>query len=426
MTNNPRRGLGNRPALSRCIRVDSDTFAVEHWGRLPLLSPADSLPSGFDDLFSSAAVDELISTRGIRTPFVRMANEGSVLDPSRYTAPGGFGAEVGDQVSSEKVLAEFAAGATLVLQGLHRTWGPLNEFTRALIGDIGHPAQVNAYITPAASRGFDPHYDVHDVFVLQVEGEKHWRIHAPAHPDPLRGQPWTGHRDAVARQAEEEPVIDTVLRPGDALYLPRGWIHSATALGGTSVHLTIGMAAFTRYEIVSAALGAAAENPRLRRSLPLGLDLGGALSPTGEGSGALAVIVAETVVDLIEQIGGGLESVNELSSLVTRRLAERFGSVTRPEPIRLLATVDRSASLGPADRLRWRAGLGGDIREVEGGPVQVVLAAKTLSLPAQCAGALRQLRAGAVVPLDEFAGLDLEDAVVVGRRLLREGIVVLA
>ena len=68
------------------------------------------------------------------------------------------------------------AGATLVLQGLHRTWGPIGDFTRALVRDLGHPAQVNAYITPASSRGFDPHYDTHDVWAVQVEGEKAWNI----------------------------------------------------------------------------------------------------------------------------------------------------------------------------------------------------------------------------------------------------------
>ncbi|MGO7984355.1 JmjC domain-containing protein, partial [Rhizobium johnstonii] len=74
---------------------------------------------------------------------------------------------------------EFAAGATIVLQGLHRLWPPLIDFTRLLIDDLGHPAQVNAYVTPASSQGFDPHYDTHDVFVLQVSGEKHWRVDEP-------------------------------------------------------------------------------------------------------------------------------------------------------------------------------------------------------------------------------------------------------
>src|SRR3712207_7600770 len=95
-----------------------------------------------------------------------------------------FRSEVADQVSSDAVLRLFADGSTVVLQGLHRLWPPLMEFADQLAADLGHPTQVNAYITPPSSRGFSPHYDVHDVFVLQVAGEKHWRVHEPAPPHP--------------------------------------------------------------------------------------------------------------------------------------------------------------------------------------------------------------------------------------------------
>ncbi|GMA87539.1 hypothetical protein GCM10025868_27890 [Angustibacter aerolatus] len=82
-------------------------------------------------------------------------------------------------LSDDKVLQQAASGSTLVLQALHRTWPPIVRFAQRLAADLGHPVQANAYVTPPQNRGFDDHYDVHDVFVLQVEGEKRWRIHAP-------------------------------------------------------------------------------------------------------------------------------------------------------------------------------------------------------------------------------------------------------
>src|SRR5690606_30200585 len=161
------------------------------------------------------AVDELLADRALRTPFIRMAREGEVLPAARFTGSGGYGAEVGDQVDTARVLAEFAAGATIVLQGLHRTWPPLKAFTRELVNALGHPAQVNAYVTPASSRGFDPHYDVHDVFVLQIAGQKRWVIHEPVHELPFADEPWSQHAAAVADRATGAPAIDTVLSPGD-------------------------------------------------------------------------------------------------------------------------------------------------------------------------------------------------------------------
>ncbi|WP_419818801.1 cupin domain-containing protein [Glaciibacter flavus] len=405
------RGSVLRPALSRCINISTDEFARDYWSRRPLLSPADTLGYGFDDLFSTDAVDELVSERGVRTPFIRMAHEGSVLKPARYTASGGFGAEVGDQVSSDKVLAEFAGGATIVLQGLHRLWPPLIDFTRRLIDDVGHPAQVNAYVTPASSRGFDPHYDTHDVFVLQIAGEKHWTIHAPVHADPLSNQPWSDHAEAVAAAAEQQPVIDQVLRPGDALYLPRGWIHSAKALGDTSVHLTIGMAAYTRSDVVDALLSVVGDAEDLRTSLPLGIDL--------TDADALRPVVEQTVQALMT----ALADSDGASELASRRLSSRLAAATRPEPVRPLATIAAVTALSGDTRVRWRGSLPARIDEADG-RVRLRARAKDLSLPAEASPALRQLAEGEDVAIRDLEGLDDASAIVVVRRLLREGILV--
>ncbi|KQO10024.1 cupin [Agreia sp. Leaf244] len=406
------RGSGNRPALSRCISIDADLFAADYWGRRPLLSRADSLENEFSDLFSTEAVDELVSEHGLRTPFMRMAVEGQVLAKDRFTASGGFGAEISDQVSSDKVLAEFAGGATIVLQGLHRTWPPIIDFTTRLVADLGHPVQVNAYITPASSRGFDPHYDVHDVFVLQISGEKRWRIHSPVHPDPLADQPWSQHSQAVAAEAKNAPVIDEVFRPGDALYLPRGWIHSAEALGDTSVHLTIGMSAFTRADLVAQVIAKTRADESLRSSLPLGLDLG--------DPDALAEVLAETLADLVAAI----QSDPVTPAAAAASLARRLTNITRPEPVRPLATVAGLARLDTASVVRWRLGLAGSVMP-RGDSVSLVAGTRTLTLPATTLSALEHLLLGESTSVGSLPGLDDEDSIVVCRRLVREGILVL-
>ena len=190
-----------------------------------------------------------------------MAKDGKVVPAARYTGGGGTGAEIGDQVLDEKVLALYADGATLVLQGLHRIWPPLIDFARELGADLGQPLQINAYLTPPGNQGFATHYDTHDVFVLQVDGRKRWRIHEPVLADPLDRQAWGGRADEVSATASGEPAIDVVLEPGDALYLPRGWLHSAQAQGDSSLHLTVGIRALTRYALVEELLGLAAEEP---------------------------------------------------------------------------------------------------------------------------------------------------------------------
>src|ERR671928_56573 len=72
-----------------------------------------------------------------------------------------------------------ADGATIVLQALHHIWPATARFCRMLEARLGHPVQANAYYTPRRSQGFGVHHDTHDVFVLQVSGEKQWRVFEP-------------------------------------------------------------------------------------------------------------------------------------------------------------------------------------------------------------------------------------------------------
>ena len=399
------RGSVRRPALTRLTSIPNDEFADDYWGSKPLLSPAQG---DFSDLFSLAAADELVATRGIRTPFVRMAMEGTLLDASRYTSPGGFGAEVGDQLDSAKVLAEFAAGATLVLQGLHRTWAPIEAFTRELSAELAAPAQVNAYITPASSRGFDPHYDVHDVFVIQVHGRKHWTIHEPVHEDPLRDQPWSDHSEQVAARASGPPAIDATFSPGDVLYLPRGWIHSATALGGTSIHLTIGVNALTRWSIVQRLVALAAADPALRGSLTLGTDYTDAAS--------LTTLISDTASRLAHTVAAAD------APAVARGLATTLATSTRAEPVSPLATIESLAGLSAEAVVSWRAGLGNRVDVAN--DVRIV-GTKTITLPIEAAEAVRALALGDEFTAGALPGLDPESSLVVTRRLLREGVLVL-
>lgn len=48
----------------------------------------------------------------------------------------------------------------------------LQEYFHCMVGS-------NIYLTPPNSQGFAPHYDDIEAFVLQIEGEKHWKLYKP-------------------------------------------------------------------------------------------------------------------------------------------------------------------------------------------------------------------------------------------------------
>ncbi|MEJ3749270.1 cupin domain-containing protein [Actinomycetes bacterium KLBMP 9797] len=404
-------GATTRPALSRCVAVPPAEFVARYWGAAPLLSRAAELGGhGFADLLDADGVDELLSRRGLRTPFLRIAQDGQVVAPDRYTGGGGAGAEVGDQVLDERILDLYAGGATLVLQGLHRIWPPLVDFAADLSAELGHPAQVNAYLTPPANQGFATHYDTHDVFVLQVDGRKRWRIHEPVVPDPLERQPWGGRADEVAAVAAGPPALEAVLAPGDALYLPRGWLHSARAEGGQSLHLTVGVRALTRYALVEALLGLAAEDRRLRAGLPFGLD------PADPEE--LAPELGATVAALRDWLATADPSA------VAERLRARAWPAARPAPIRPVAQAAAVAALDLDARVTRRPGLRWQL--VVDGADRVTLRVfdRTVSLPGECAPAVRALLSGGTHRIGDLPGLDDHSRLVVARRLLREAILI--
>ncbi|MGH8861362.1 MAG: cupin domain-containing protein [Jatrophihabitantaceae bacterium] len=396
-------------ALRRCTALPVADFAARVWGRTALLTRAAELAGGFDDLLDADAVDELVSRRGLRTPFLRMAKDGSVLPAKQFTRGGGAGAGIADQAADDRVLAQLADGATLVLQGLHRTWPPLVDFGSQLADELGHPVQINAYVTPPQSRGFAPHYDVHDVFALQVAGHKQWRIHEPVVPDPLDDQNWEKSRAEVAARAEGAPLIDCVLEPGDALYLPRGTIHAAEALGTTSIHLTVGVHPLTRSTLVESLLDLARREPALRTSLPMGVDLGdpAVLAPQLEASvAALRDYLTDAPIDA-----------------VARAVADRLAAQTRPAPIGPLAQLSAADALDEHTTLRLRPALRVRVTE-DAEHVTLALHDRTLTLPLVAADAVKAVITTRAFTPAQLPGLDAGDQLVVARRLLREGVVV--
>jgi bifunctional lysine-specific demethylase and histidyl-hydroxylase NO66 len=161
-----------------------------------------------------------------------------------------------------RVTAEFDDGATVVVQGLHHWWPPLAAFCRALESELGHPAQANAYWTPKSAQGLSVHHDTHDVFCLQVEGEKRWLVYDPVWELPLRNQRY----NKSLGEPKSEPMLDVTLRAGDMLYLPRGWMHKAMTSAAESLHLTIGVNVYPWLEAFRAALDECADDVEFRRA----------------------------------------------------------------------------------------------------------------------------------------------------------------
>jgi bifunctional lysine-specific demethylase and histidyl-hydroxylase NO66 len=198
----------------------------------------------------------------LRYPAFRLVKAAGKLAVGSYTkslpwrpVPFSGTAEVG------RVLDAFESGATLVLQALHLSWPPLAEFCRTLEHELGHPAQANAYFTPREAQGLPVHHDTHEVFSLQVAGEKRWLVYEPVLELPLKDQHYRAEMGEPG-----EAVLDVTLRAGDTLYLPRGWLHEAATSSSDSLHITVGVGVYTWVDAFKAALDDCRDDVEFRRA----------------------------------------------------------------------------------------------------------------------------------------------------------------
>ena len=106
-------------------------------------------------------------------------------------------------------------------------------------------AYANAYITPPSSQAVPPHADDRDVLVIQVYGSKRWKVysHIPI-PYPYSHEQVGKDNLPIPPHVLQGPLlIDHVLQPGQVLYLPRGYVHEATANNeNCSFHVTVALA----------------------------------------------------------------------------------------------------------------------------------------------------------------------------------------
>lgn len=235
------RVRSGRGPLERCTG-DPRSFLANDWGkraavRLGGPESTPSAPAGFDDLLSLDDVDRFLTTTALRTPFFRLVKAGDQIPESAYTRSGRTGSrEITGIANPARVAALFEDGATIVLQGLHRWSDPVARFCRDLELELGHPCQVNAYITPPGAQGLDLHEDAHDVFVLQAFGRKHWEVHAA----PSEG---------------ERGPFDVEVASGDTIYMPAGTPHAARAQDVLSGHLTVGIHVTPWREVLTGVVG---------------------------------------------------------------------------------------------------------------------------------------------------------------------------
>ncbi len=220
--------------------ISLDTFLSAYWEKnLLLVQRGDE--EYYEGLLTNQNLEDIISSSDLRYPAIMLAKDGVFYPPQAYCEDVKMGQVTFFGVPDlKKLSAEYGKGATIALTSLDRTWKPLGDLCMRLEEQLDHGIKTNIYITAGQTAGFPPHYDTHDILVLQIAGKKLWRIYEPTIKLPDVSQPCEPKSFSPGpRLAEIE------LHAGDLLYLPRGYGHAATTSESHSAHITVGIHVYT-------------------------------------------------------------------------------------------------------------------------------------------------------------------------------------
>lgn len=230
------------------------------------------LKNDFDvkSIFSLDELNSIIKTNQehLSFPIIRLIKNGKVISESKYTEITTKRRQAtSKQISLDKIIKLCESGATLTFNGLNNYSTKLSNFCSNLSEELNEASQINCYLTQKGNQGFEPHYDHHEIFILQVEGEKEWELFGKAEAFPL---PTNNHYDQGSPDFNSRRTYN--LESGDVFYIPRGMWHQAKANKTSSLHLTLNVICRLNIDFVHWAFDYFAKNEvKFRENLsPIG------------------------------------------------------------------------------------------------------------------------------------------------------------
>ena len=171
-------------------------------------------------------------------------------------------------IDPRKVKVLLGFGASLVANQIQRVSPEVAAIVQMLQREFAASAGANAYCSFQGVQAFNTHYDLHDVFALQVEGEKLWRVYESRADNPVVPTPPGDEAEKWLTASRGKLVAEVLMKPGDILYLPRGQYHDAITGAEASLHVTFWVKPATGLSLFKLLETAAMSESDFRADLP--------------------------------------------------------------------------------------------------------------------------------------------------------------
>lgn len=258
--------------LARLIwPIDPASFFRDTWEKKPLVVSRNQ-PDYYSGLFSMRDVDSMVYFT--RPRFSGIRTESTPTEALRGNFPHDEHLFFEGQNNVAALSSQYAQGKTIFVHKLEQRWKSVATLCRDLEATLHHPVNASMFLTPRNSQGVSAHFDSVEVFVLQIEGSKHWRIYKPSIDLPLKEA-----YEPIPGEQLGEPIQEVHIEAGDLIYMPRGFIHEAFAADQSSLHITVAVSVFRWADLMRAALARlSASDVRFRQAVPVGALGGGEIS----------------------------------------------------------------------------------------------------------------------------------------------------
>lgn len=217
------------PLISFASREVKKT-ADDPWATEPTV--VHKLVAAPRELLSMVDLNGLLNRKGDNPIVATVVQDHRVVPQHRYPDRNGLNAFLN-------------RGATVTFAALQRRLPVIRGVCTRLQKATDVPSFATAYLTPARNQGFLSHWDLGSVTVVQIMGTKTWELRRPvittkaelAVPYSARPNSVNGFREG---ELDGEPYSIVTLKPGDVLFVPRAWVHSARATDQESLHVSFG------------------------------------------------------------------------------------------------------------------------------------------------------------------------------------------
>jgi hypothetical protein len=301
-------------------------FRADYQGRQPLHIPA---PEGSNkrSLLTWDAFNGLLNQTNVwDSERLRLMRYDDAVPPEQYCRPKRTPEGMIWRPSPAKVEVFLSAGASILANDIMTLHSPVTHAGVALGEALAAEVGASIFCSFKGGRAVATHYDVHEVFAVQTEGEKVWNLYEGREIDPVGYPPGLTQTDF--NKACGRLVSTITMRPGDVLYMPRCFYIDTVTPDQPSLHVSFTVMPLTGRNILSLLDVPALQDAAFRSWLPAADAEGGTL-------------LQARLADLAARLAGIVASpaFHDEVALLQRRLMPRAPDFSLP--VRKPATVYR-------------------------------------------------------------------------------------